>query len=138
MNVALTCLANVDAEEISKSFERNGEGAADENPLGEAAKGYEPPKPVANNDADSGDIVITLDNAPNAPNVAYGTFSDSPSAKTAHSTVNQIRTSQFDGSDSKEDAKENEKVRPATVPPHNIQSPIPHILRPTTIDTDID
>jgi hypothetical protein len=131
-------MANIDAEEISKSFERNGaEGAADENPLGEAAKGYEPPKPVS--DADPSDVTITLDGCPGptAPNPAYGTFSDSPSSKT-HSTTNPARPSQFDGSDSKEDAKETDKVRIATVSAPNPQLPAPQLLLPTTIDTDID
>lgn len=133
-------MANIDAEEISKSFERaGGEGDADENPLGEAAKGYEPPKPVANSDADPGDVTIILDGCPGPtiPNAAYGTFSDSPTLKT-QSTINPTRPSQFDVSDSKEDAKENEKTRVEKVPVHYPVLPIPQLLPPTTIDADID
>jgi hypothetical protein len=125
-------MANIDADEITKSFERaGGEGGADENPLGEAGKGYEPPKPVANSDADTGDVTIILDGCPGptVPNAAYGTFSDS--SKT-NSTINPTRHSQFDGSDSKEDAKENDKKA------LNPILPIPQLLPPTTIDADID
>ena len=119
MFCGITCLTLIDADEIAK--ERNGNGQNDtagENPMGEGAPGYQPPKPVPATVA--GDALPPDEIGPVLPGLAYGTFKEN--AATPLKIIPQP-----DLLNAAEDAG-------AVASPHAT----PHLLPQTTIDTDID
>ena len=123
----ITCLANVDADEISKSFERTGADGAMGEEHREGISVYEPPEPATSLVAvNSGEATIVVDGPP--PPVSYGSFLDSPSNQSAWISKGT--------NDHDDDLKEGDHISPASSP--SPQIPHPHLLPATTIDADID
>lgn len=99
--------------------------------MGEAAKGYEPPKPVPpvpSSGTESNSAAMQDGNQ--VPGSAYGTFSDSSRAQ-------PLGKQQIDLLGVSEDFKEGDRDKAAVLPePHPVA--VHQLLQPTSIDTDID
>ena len=125
----ITCLANIDTDEISRSLDRNGNGTETgvpgENPMGEASKAYDPPKPVHPAPSVTESSAPAMQEGNQVPGSAYGTFSDS-------SRANKQQTDLIGLS---EDFKEADK---GAVLPETHPVPVHQLLPQTNIDADID
>ena len=128
----ITCLANVDADEISKSFERGPDGPGPPSVDGQSGEinmnAYEPPLPVPSPTGSilgaHDDVSVNLEGG--SPTVAaYGTFTDRSNSP-INKNVNVPGIFSVDG-----DVKEDEIIVQEVIT-HS------HLLPTTTIDADID
>lgn len=120
MFCGITCLTLVDADEIVKDRTNGQNDTAGENPMGEGAPGYQPPKPVSSTVV--GDAHSSEEGGSPSPTsgLAYGTFKENISTPLKPIPQPDLLNSAED-------------VVPVAHP-----HATPHLLPQTTIDTDID